>query len=239
MKIQVREDNSIILEGYINVTNRESKVLQEDGKKFVEIIRPNTFERALKKNSNVLMLRDHDFNTQIGDNSTIELREDSIGLHYVANIRDEETVELAKAKKLVGCSFGFANPSYENIVEENGLEKRYIKDLDLYEVSILSDSKRPAYEACSVYTRDNDVNTTIHVRELDIYSPIIETDKEEVEEPEATEVNLNTSDSNSSYVTVENIKTTTVVTEEKEVQRVIVDDYNYASARLSLLKLKS
>lgn len=236
MKIKVRDDNSITLEGYINVTNRESKVLTEDGKQFVEVIRPNTFARALKKNENVLMLRDHDFNNKIGDNSTIELKEDAIGLHYVANIREENTVELAKANKLVGCSFGFTNPTYENISVENGLEKRYIKDLDLFEVSILSDSKSPAYEACSVYTRDNDsTNTNIYIRSLDIYSPMIE----QVEEPKVEEVVMSTDNSNSNYVTVENIKTTTTTVEEKEVQRIIDDNYNYAYARLSLLKMKA
>ena len=46
MKIELRED-SVLLEGYINVTARESKVLTDfDGSKFIEIIEPKTFNRT-------------------------------------------------------------------------------------------------------------------------------------------------------------------------------------------------
>ncbi|EJT6340591.1 HK97 family phage prohead protease [Clostridium perfringens] len=159
MKIELRED-SVTLEGYINVTARESKVLTDfDGSKFIEVIEPNTFNRALEKGGEVVMLLNHDWSKQIGTRGTnVELFEDNIGLLFRANISDSETIELAKADKLVGCSFGFIEPKYSKRELRGGFEKRYIDDLNLLEVSILSDKKSPAYSGCSVYKRDNDEN---------------------------------------------------------------------------------
>ncbi|MDK7627694.1 MULTISPECIES: HK97 family phage prohead protease [unclassified Clostridium] len=159
MKIELRED-SVTLEGYINVTARESKVLTDfDGSKFIEVIEPRTFDRALGKGGEVAMLLNHDWSKQIGTRDrNVELFEDNIGLFFRANISDSETIELAKADKLVGCSFGFIEPKYSKRELRGGFEKRYIDDLNLLEVSILSDKKNPAYSGCSVYKRDNDEN---------------------------------------------------------------------------------
>lgn len=167
LKIELRED-SVILEGYINVTARESKVLTDfDGSKFIEVIEPQTFDRALNKNDKVVMLLNHDWSKQIGTrDENIELWEDNIGLYFRANISDSETIELAKADKLVGCSFGFLEPKYSKREFRGGFERRYIENLNLLEVSILSDKKNPAYSGCSVYKRDNDEN--IYTRMLNV-----------------------------------------------------------------------
>lgn len=170
MEIRMLDDNSVQLEGYINVTERKSRIMSDSKGKFVEIIKGGTFKRALNKNNNILMLLDHNFNKQIGKTGdNLELREDNIGLHYKATITDEETVQLAKENKLIGCSFGFNNATgyrYKGKI----LDTREIKDLDLVEVSILSVNKIPAYSGCSVEIRGlNDENIKLELRNIEDY----------------------------------------------------------------------
>ena len=170
MEIRVLDDNSVQLEGYINVTERKSKIMTDDKGKFVEIIKGGTFKRALDRNSNILMLLDHDFSKQIGKTGVnVELYEDNIGLRYRATITDEETVKLAKDNRLVGTSFGFNNAKgyrYQGKI----LDTREIKDLDLVEVSILSDKKNPAYSGCSVEVRGIDnKDIQLELRKLEDY----------------------------------------------------------------------
>ena len=170
MEIRMFDDNSVQLEGYINVTERKSRIMTDSKGKFVEIIKGGTFKRALNKNNNILMLLDHNFNKQIGKTGdNLELREDHIGLHYKATITDEETVKLAKENKLIGCSFGFNNATghrYKGKI----LDTREIKDLDLVEVSILSINKIPAYSGCSIEVRGlNDENIELELRNIEDY----------------------------------------------------------------------
>lgn len=169
MEIRMLED-SIQVEGYVNVTERKSKIMTDktNGKKFVEVIKQGTFKRAIDNNKNIVMLLDHDFSKQIGKvGDNLELMEDSIGLHYRATITDAETIELAKNNKISGLSFGF-NKAIGYKTTNNVLETREIKDLDLKEVSILSYRKSPAYDGCSIEVRslENEDIEQLEIREL-------------------------------------------------------------------------
>ena len=67
-------------------------------------------------------------------------------------ITDAEVIEKAKNNKLVGWSFGFYANS--DVVDESGeMTTRSISDMDLIEVSILDDTKSPAYYGTSIETR--------------------------------------------------------------------------------------
>ena len=55
MKIEVR-GNQVILDGYVNVVDRESRMLPSPRGYFKERIVPKTFEKALKKAKNVDLL---------------------------------------------------------------------------------------------------------------------------------------------------------------------------------------
>ena len=55
MKIEVR-GNQVILDGYVNVVDRESRMLPSPRGYFKEKIVPKTFEKALKKAKNVDLL---------------------------------------------------------------------------------------------------------------------------------------------------------------------------------------
>lgn len=155
MRIELRSD-SVILDGYINVTLRESRVLPSPRGKFVEEIKPRAFERALMKTDSVDFLFNHDYNHKLGSTKTgeIELREDNIGLRAIATVTDPIVMDKARKGELRGWSFGFGCLVDEWTTKADGMQKRSIEELDLYEVSVLS--KTPAYIATSVEARGDD-----------------------------------------------------------------------------------
>ena len=160
MKVEVRED-SVLITGYVNAVERLSKPITENlyGKvrTFLERIKAGAFRQALKRNDNVLVLLNHDENRVLastGDGNAV-LEEDNIGLRAEITITDEEVVEKAKAGKLNGWSFGF-NANNDELTEFGDDEVRTVTDLDLVEVSILDDTKQPAYYGTSIEARGSD-----------------------------------------------------------------------------------
>lgn len=151
MKIEIR-GNKITLDGYVNAVARDSRELSSVRGKFVEQIEPKVFERALMKADNVDLLFNHDRNRKLGSvvDGNLELFEDAIGLRAICTIEDEEVIRKAQNNELRGWSFGFIcnEDSWE---ERDGINRRYVKDLSLLEVSILD--KTPAYIATSIEAR--------------------------------------------------------------------------------------
>lgn len=166
MRIELRSD-SVILDGYINVPLRESRILPSPRGKFVEEIKPRAFERALMKNDAVDFLFNHDHNRKLGSTKTgeIELREDNVGLRAIATVTDEEVMNKARKGELRGWSFGFSALKDEWTAREDGLQKRSIEELELYEVSVLD--KTPAYIATSIESRgDGEILTETRTEEF-------------------------------------------------------------------------
>lgn len=156
MDITLREDK-VEIEGYVNAVERNSKPLLSRMGKFIERICKGAFKRAIERNDDIHILLNHDWNRDLGSTKqgNLELYEDSIGLKARAIITDPEVVEKAKNGDLVGWSFGFSDVDVENSFE-NGLPTRAIKDLDLYEVSILDREKVPAYEGNLITARSDE-----------------------------------------------------------------------------------
>ena len=152
MRIEIRE-NQVLLDGYVNAVERESRVLPSPRGRFKEKIRAKTFERALDKAENVDLLFNHDKNRKLGSlqEGNLQLYEDNIGLRAIAHVSDEEIIQKAKDGKLKGWSFGFVDnkPSWDD--GEDGIQKRTLEDIELLEVSILD--KTPAYVATSIEAR--------------------------------------------------------------------------------------
>lgn len=154
MRIELRSD-SVVIEGYVNAVARDSRPMRDrkTGKRFVEQIVPGVFERALKHNE-VQLLLNHDKSRNLGSTSTnLELYEDSIGLHARAEVTDPEVIEKARKKKLRGWSFGFRERDASTEDIHDALERRYVEDMDLVEVSIIDERKQPCYEGTSVEVR--------------------------------------------------------------------------------------
>ncbi|MBQ1296233.1 MAG: HK97 family phage prohead protease [Clostridiales bacterium] len=160
MKVEIRDD-VVVIDGYVNAVERESKVLTDHwGQKFIEKIKAGTFARALDRakalQTPVKVLLNHDYSRELTSTSdlTTELKEDNIGLRAHVEIRDAEVVEKAKNKRLVGWSFGFH--ILRQKVDDEDIQHRDVQELELKEVSILDDTKIPAYDGTSIEMRDTD-----------------------------------------------------------------------------------
>ena len=180
MIVRVQGEN-VHIEGYVNAVERLSKKLTDRFGEFMERIKAGAFGRAIKRNPNIRILLNHDWEKDLGGtDSNLKLEEDNIGLRAVVDITDPQVAEDARKGNLVGWSFGFMDR--ENGVfrtEEEGLPVRNVKDLDLYEVSLLNREAIPAYDG-----------TLVTVRALDgenIHVSYITEDKPEVEEIRAVE----------------------------------------------------
>ena len=157
MNVEVRGD-SVVISGYVNAIERYSKpitsTLRNKVQTFVEKIKAGVFKTALKRNEDVKVLLNHDWNRELANTKDVsaKLEEDNIGLRAEVIITDAEVVEKARQNKLVGWSFGFyANT--DEVRAEGESTKRTVTDMDLLEVSILDDTKRPAYYGTSIEAR--------------------------------------------------------------------------------------
>lgn len=170
MQVIQREDK-VEIEGYVNAVERNSKPLLSRMGKFVERICKGAFKRAIERNDDIHILLNHDWDRDLGSTKqgNLVLEEDSIGLKARAIITDPEVVEKAKNGDLVGWSFGFSDVDVENGFE-NGMPTRAIKDLDLYEVSILDRQKTPAYEGNLITARSE--NETVQYRSEPLFTKI-------------------------------------------------------------------
>ena len=159
MEITIRAD-SVEITGYVNVIERASKILRSRTGNFIERIKKGAFKRAIEKNGNIRALLNHDDRHDLGgtNDGSLELREDSVGLHARLITRDAETIQKARNRELVGWSFGFFDVP-DGVTEgvEDGVKLRNVKDLDLREVSVLDNTRNPAYEGTLLEVRDDAV----------------------------------------------------------------------------------
>lgn len=167
MRIEVRSD-SVLLDGYVNATGKDSKPIPSPRGKFIEQIKPEAFRKSLEKRKNVDLLLNHDKKRKLGSTSegNLELFEDGIGLRGICTVKDPETVQKAREGKLRGWSFGFY-PEKDSWIDQDGTQKRFIEELDLFEVSIIDDTRMPAYVGTSIEMRDNK-EILVEERTLDV-----------------------------------------------------------------------
>ena len=186
MKIKVRSD-SVEIEGYVNAIERASKPLMSRIGRFIERICAGAFKKALKRAEDVHILLNHDWNRDLGSikKGNLELEEDNIGLHAKATITDPEVVEDARRGNLVGWSFGFQDRDVENAVED-GLPLRKVRDLDLFEVSLLNRKMTPAYSGTLVTARAIDGKEEIQFRGEPFIDENVEKSDETAENEEKT-----------------------------------------------------
>lgn len=157
MRIELRSDNNILIDGYVNAVARDSRIMPSINGEFVEQVVPGTFHKALSRATNVDLLLNHNESRKLGSiiEGNLKLFEDNIGLRAIATITDEEVIEKAIAGKLKGWSFGFYLNNDRWETDSKGIKRRFLEDIELLEVSILDDTKNPAYIATSIETRDN------------------------------------------------------------------------------------
>lgn len=156
MEIRIKDD-SVEIDGYVNAIERKSKPLHSRIGQFVERICKGAFKDAINRNDNIRLLLNHDWGRDLGGtkDGNLELSEDSIGLRAHAIVKDAEVADKARNGDLVGWSFGFTDRGVDTH-EEEGMTVRDVKDLDLYEVSLLDRTKTPAYDGTLVTVRSDD-----------------------------------------------------------------------------------
>lgn len=186
MQIRVKED-CVEIDGYVNAIERNSKPLWSRMGEFVERVCKGAFKKALSRNDNVRILLNHDPERDLGGqrDGNLFLEEDAIGLHARATITDKDVIEDARNGNLVGWSFGFAdtpNGVERAIDEETGLPLRKLRDLDLFEVSLLNRAKTPAYDGTLVTVRADE---SMHYRADDFIDDAVISD----ETPKESEAN--------------------------------------------------
>jgi len=165
VKIEIRADK-VVLEGYVNATEKASRVMPSPQGRFREYVEPGVFERALQRNDNVQLKFNHE--KVLGDtkDGSIALHEDTIGLYGVAETSDPEVREMAETGKLRGWSFAMSVNKDRWEPGADGIQKRYLEDIDLYEVSLLTIC--PAYIAMSLTEkRDGEEQSDIECRVLE------------------------------------------------------------------------
>ena len=151
--VEIR-DGMLHLSGYVNVVERDSKIINTRDGRCVEQIAAGAFRKSLEDGHEVRMRLNH--KRDIGstaDGTITVLREDNVGLYAETVTGDEELRELAANGQLTGWSFGFIKK--DGTIETRGADvpRRRIKALDLTEISILSVT--PAYNGQSVECRDD------------------------------------------------------------------------------------
>ena len=121
---------------------------------FLERIKAGVFRTALKRNK-VLVLLNHNPERVLAstEDGNAILEEDNIGLRADITIADREVVQKAREGKLSGWSFGFIANDDELTTEGND-EIRTVTDMELLEVSILDETKSPAYYGTSIESRE-------------------------------------------------------------------------------------
>ena len=156
MRVELR-DNKVIIDGYVNAVERESKLLYDTRGEFIEKIRAGVFRKALERADNVKVLLNHDKDRELANtkDESAKLYEDNIGLRAIVEIEDSEVIQKARENKLRGWSFGFFCNKEDRKTNEEGIEERIVRDIDLLEVSIIDDRKYPAYIGTSIEMRED------------------------------------------------------------------------------------
>lgn len=144
------ENGELRFDGYAAMFNSWSQNLGG----FREQIAPGAFSKAIVSDD-VRALYNHDPNYVLGRNKagTLTLSEDDKGLHFDVRAPDtgwaRDLHESVKRGDVNQCSFGF------EVIEDdwrtvNGLDERTLKEVRLFDVSIVT---YPAYEATSANAR--------------------------------------------------------------------------------------
>lgn len=155
MKIEIRNGKAHI-SGYVNAVGRDSHPIPTPtGGEFVEMIEPGTFREALTRAENVNMLLNHDQSRVLASTAkgNLTLKEDNIGLYAECEITDAEVIREARSGDLRGWSFGMFVNKDELEQRSEKPPRRHVRNMDLFEVSIIDKKMLPCYAGTSVECR--------------------------------------------------------------------------------------
>lgn len=101
MEIRKLDDGSVELFGYVNISERKSKIISSKGIKFREEIRKGAWGGAIASNKDIKLLVNHSWD-KIYDSTSENLRlyEDNIGARFNLRTKDETLIGYAEKKSL-------------------------------------------------------------------------------------------------------------------------------------------
>ena len=149
------EDDSLVVEGLVNETEKWSHVLGVR-KKFREKISRGAFAKAIDSNPRIDFLCEHDANKLLAttENNSLQLWEDNQGLKMRATIcptsYGKDIYQLMKSNIVNHMSFGFRVLSDKWNKISNGIHERTVYELELLEVSVV---RNPAYPQSAIAAR--------------------------------------------------------------------------------------
>ena len=149
-------DNQMKVAGYVNKNGSKSEILSEDGVVFQETILPQAFTNALARGNEICFFLEHDPQKILATtkNGTLQVTQDSIGLHMSATIvrttDGQNAYNLIKSGIITNMSFGFLVNSDIWDTDNVDIPLRTVTDLDLLEVSAV---KNPAYQSSTISAR--------------------------------------------------------------------------------------
>lgn len=156
MKIEIRSATEAVISGYVNAVERDSRVLPRQmcpgaTGDFVERVKAGTFAKAIARGHPIEVRFNHGRTLGTTENGSLLLKEDNIGLYAEATVHDPEVIRSARNRKLRGWSFGFTKITDDWEDAGEGIQRRTLSDIDLGEVSILTEC--PAYIGTSIEMR--------------------------------------------------------------------------------------
>ena len=157
-EIRSASNGEMLVEGYVNVTGSQSRILGKGAERFIETIQKGAFKRALdNRTHDIDFLAEHNNNLILAStrNGSLELVEDSKGLFMSAKITPTtwgtDYYKLIDSGILSNMSFGFRTIKDNWSVGKDGIYQRDVLELELYEVSVV---REPAYLQSSISSRD-------------------------------------------------------------------------------------
>lgn len=182
MKIEIRNDKAVV-SGYVNAVGRDSRPITDVRGKFVEQIEPGAFRASLERSENVDLLLNHDKSRVYAStkDGSLKLTEDSIGLRAEAVLTDAEMIRKARSGEFRGWSFGMYVGDSAMEERAEGIPRRHVKSLNMFEVSLIDKSKIPCYVGTSVECRAEGEDVLAELRYSEEEPEIVEEERSEPE----------------------------------------------------------
>lgn len=182
MKIEIRNDKAVV-SGYVNAVGRDSRPITDVRGKFVEQIEPGAFRASLERSENVDLLLNHDKSKVYAStkDGSLKLTEDSIGLRAEAVLSDAEMIRKARSGEFRGWSFGMYVGDSAMEERAEGIPRRHVKSLNMFEVSLIDKSRIPCYVGTSVECRAEGEDVLAELRYSEEEPEIVEEERSEPE----------------------------------------------------------
>lgn len=182
MKIEIRNDKAVV-SGYVNAVGRDSRPITDVRGKFVEQIEPGAFRASLERSENVDLLLNHDKSKVYAStkDGNLKLTEDNIGLRAEAVLTDAEMIRKARSGEFRGWSFGMYVGDSAMEERAEGIPRRHVKSLNMFEVSLIDKSRIPCYVGTSVECRAEGEDVLTELRYSEEEPEIIEEERSEPE----------------------------------------------------------